>query len=695
MFFTIPAEHGSLCRVTIKEDLPRRLPKGANVRLRDLDAEMGGVTVLLETTGGDGEAVDADVSVLLLGADGRVRSSDDLVFYNQPLALGGAVHLRDKIRSDTDDGAGVISVDLVTLELDDVPDEVERIVVSASLDPSTSMTFGDATALGMRVQRTADAADLVVFDIGDASSETALLFGEFYRRDGAWRVRAVGQGYSDGLPALVSDHGVEVAVEEAAGEGAAGSPSDRETPPAAASAGVAAGSDAEPGGQHADGKPAGESSLISVRRATRAPKLPADWDVTIPAEDGNDWQAARLFPVSGIGGKEEQEKRATSALLAVMCGVREFGRAVARRCGAPAGIVTTFIEVPFGQDEETYRPDGVLQVRWGKREWTGLVEVKTGDGLLNAEQIDHYVDIARARDYDAVITISNELTGAEFDHPVSVDRRKLRKVALTHVSWDQIRADALIAARHAGVADATQRWMLEEFIRYLTHPRAGTSGFTDMGQHWVRVREAVRAKTARSTERGIADVSHRFDELVEHVGLRLSGMLGVDVQAVVPRTAPDNVSRCQQLADSGELFGCLRIPGAVDLLILNANVRTDQVSVAITVPAPRGETRPLTRVNWLLRQLPDTASPNLLIEANLAGGRRESTAAQLAKLREQPELLVPDDQREIRSFTITHNASMGAKRAAGTGTLIHSLKTATNTFYADVVQHLRPWKPRS
>src|SRR3954451_4098373 len=74
--------------MTIMGDEVRRLPKGANLELRELDAELGSVTVLLDTRSTTECTVDSDVSVLLLGTNGRVRSGDDLVFYNQPIALG-------------------------------------------------------------------------------------------------------------------------------------------------------------------------------------------------------------------------------------------------------------------------------------------------------------------------------------------------------------------------------------------------------------------------------------------------------------------------------------------------------------------------------------------------------------------------------------------------------------------------------
>lgn len=663
----------------------RELSKGANVSLNDLGAGLGALTVFLDSRGRDDRAIDADVSILLLGADGRVRSSADLVFYNQPIALGGAVHLRDKVRSDTgmpDDEDGWSS-DVVTLELDDVPEEIERIVVSASLDPSAGVTFGDAAAIRMRLQRTSDAVDLLVFDIRDASTELALLFGELYRRNGGWKVRAVGQGYDEGLGALVVAHGVEV-------DGATDSEDGPEVDDSPAA-------DAVPDELAVDSAP-GESPgeaparrALSVRRPTRAPRLPADWDASIPATDGNDWQVARLFPVAGIGAGEEQERRATSALLAVMMMVREFGGSLVSRCGGPRGSLMSFVEVPFGQDEEAYRPDGVIQVKRGQRTWTALVEVKTSSGRLDAQQIDRYVEIARTRGYDAVVTISNELAGGDADHPVAIDRRKLRKVALYHLSWDQIRAEAILASRHRGVADATQARVLEEFIRYMSHPRSGMGGLGDMGQSWVKVRDEVKAKTARASDKATGEVSARFDELVQHLAHHLTALLGVEVQALTPRDAPDHASRRQQLADSGLLFGRLRVPGAVDHIVVSADLRGDKATAAMTIPAPRGETRPQTRVTWLLRQLPDTAKDSIRIEAHLAGPRGASTAALLGKARQDPSCLLPEDQREIKAFTVCLDLPLGAKRAAGTGTLIGSVKTVATTFYADVVQHLRPW----
>ena len=672
---------------------PRILAKGANVGLRELGAELGSVTVILESAGRIGQPVVADVSVLLLGETGKVSSDQDLVFYNRPIALAGAVHLRDKVMSDElaedrPEGSEPISADTVTLQLDSVPDDIARIVFAGSVDPDSGATFGDASTLSLRMQRTADAHNILGFDIDGASTETALLFGEFYRRNCEWWVRAVGQGYDGGLAALVADHGIEVDDEPEPGrDGHSGATSgpDRPTGPPAPPASL------DPGTALAIEDTVQPRKRVSVRRPSRAPRMPTDWAASVPSHDGTDWQPARLFPVAGIGGPEEQERRATSALLAVMTLVKEFGRTLTARCGAPAGALEASVEVPFGHDEAAYRPDGVLRVTRGGKSWQALVEVKTAGNNLRAEQVDSYIDIVRDKAFDAVITISNELSGTA-DSPVAVDRRKLRKVTLVHLPWDQIRADALLLIKNDAVTDTSQRRVLAEFIRYLDHARSGLTGFTDMGPRWVGVRDSVKAKTLRPGDKNTAEISNRFDQLMQHEAFALSALLGVEVRALPPRHAPDTATRCQQLAGSGLLFGSLHVPGAAALLVVGADLRAERVSGSIRVDAPR-DGRPLTRIRWLLRQLPTDARDSLRVEALLAGPRGDSTAALLGALRKNPDVLVPADGRDIRAFTLVMEAPIGTRRAAAQGGLIASVHQLTTSFYAEVVQNLAPWTP--
>ena len=83
------------------------------------------------------------------------------------------------------------------------------------------------------------------------------------------------------------------------------------------------------------------------------------------------WGEARLIPTSGINGADEQERRATSALLTVMTSVREFGRGLIPPLGAPAGTITTFVEVPFMLGYKRVYPDGLIRVSRGQKDLDG------------------------------------------------------------------------------------------------------------------------------------------------------------------------------------------------------------------------------------------------------------------------------------------------------------------------------------
>lgn len=412
------------------------------------------------------------------------------------------------------------------------------------------------------------------------------------------------------------------------------------------------------------------------------------------AEDA--WLAARLIPTSGITGAEEQERRATSALLAVMSSVREFGRSLTQPLGAPAGPVQTFIEVPFKLGDKQFFPDGLIRVTRGQRQWTALVEVKTGSNELRAEQLECYLDIAREQGFDALVTISNEIPPIAGQHPTPVDRRKLKKVALHHLPWTEVLTVAVMQKEYRGVSDPDQAWILGELIRYLEHPRSGAMEFSDMGSAWVSVREAVSAGTLRPSDNGVAEVVGRFDALVRYAGLRLGRRLGAEVVPVLSRrdvTEPTLRSQAlvTQLSSTGTMTGGLRIPGAVGPLHVTADLHAGKIICHVDVDAPR-EGRPTTRVNWLVRQLKE-APDSLRIEAFAMHARGAGNAELLGTVRADPSMLISDPAKELRSFQVAQSSPAGTKRGTGRGCFIDSLLTAIDDFYEQVIQNLKPWMP--
>ncbi|MGQ0629406.1 MAG: TerD family protein [Sporichthyaceae bacterium] len=164
------------------------LSKGANLALPvAADGGAGQVQMVVRWAGSTATAA-VDVSALLLGGDDRVRSDDDLVFYNAPSAEGGAVRLLGK-RVD-EDGAGE---DRIALDLDSLPEGITAVAVAASIDAEPGVGFGSLRDLSLAIVG-ADGLDIARFEVSDASSETAFVLGHVYRRNDEWKCRAVGQG---------------------------------------------------------------------------------------------------------------------------------------------------------------------------------------------------------------------------------------------------------------------------------------------------------------------------------------------------------------------------------------------------------------------------------------------------------------------------------------------------------------------
>lgn len=165
-----------------------------------------------------------------------------------------------------------------------------------------------------------------------------------------------------------------------------------------------------------------------------------------------EWQPARLITVAGIRGQDEQEARATSALLAVLGAVPPFAHAILAPLGAPRGKVETFCEVRLKDAAgRVSRPDGAIVVTRGATAWRALVEVKTSTAPVLEEQVNRYLDLARENGFDCVITISNDIVSSPTDVPYPYDRRKTRRVGLLHVSWWRILTRAVLEYRHRGI----------------------------------------------------------------------------------------------------------------------------------------------------------------------------------------------------------------------------------------------------
>ncbi|MCX5208027.1 TerD family protein [Kitasatospora sp. NBC_00240] len=678
--------------------------KGANVGLATLGESIDSLIVSLGWTSPAGDG-DADVSVLLLAGDGKVRSNDDFFFYNNPAASDGSVQLLGQ--TPTEDG----SEDRIQLDLTAVPSDVERLVIAASRHQRA--VFGQLENLRLGL---ADSTGehLLGFSIADASLESAFVFGEIYRRGPEWKFRAVGQGYDTGLAGLATDFGIEidddaeadpdsgpaadgatgsVAGPPADGSGAADRPDPATTPHR---------SDDEAsvtGRTSTDAKNLLPTRAAGVAAEPAAPKRlqTARRKVTLPREpkkslaENDAWRSARLFPATTLKSDREREVRATSVLLSVMAQVPEFGRRLTAAFGAPAGRMETFTEVSLPHGDSPKRPDGVIRVERAGRLWTALVESKTNGNPLKAEQVQDYMDIAARRGYEAVITLSNDvaLEGSPLV-PVKVDGRRKHKVSLWHLSWAEVAYQAKMLIRHEGVVNPAHAWLLQELLHYLQHDNSGCHGFQNMGPAWVPVRNGIDDETLCQGDERATQVIESWERLVRQVCLQLGGELGVKVLPVQrSRRGEDPRARRAALADSlcadGRLHAEIRIEDAVGNLSIVADLRVGKLRTSVEIPSPE-QGYPLSWVKRLVRQLAE-APADLHVET-LTDGALPGPRGTLERLRPEPGDLLPKDASRITGFRLTLAKSVGSTRGNAETGFIRTVDAAVERFHTGIVTRL-------
>ena len=187
------------------------LAKGGNVSLTKAAPNLSAVSVGLgwdvrATTGAD---FDLDASALMLVRSGKVMSDQHFVFFNNLKSPDGSVeHTGDNL---TGEGEG--DDESINVNLTGVPAECERIVFPVSIYDADNrqQNFGQVRNAFIRIVNRSDGNELARFDLTeDASTETAMVFGELYRNGADWKFRAVGQGYASGLSGIARDYGVNV-----------------------------------------------------------------------------------------------------------------------------------------------------------------------------------------------------------------------------------------------------------------------------------------------------------------------------------------------------------------------------------------------------------------------------------------------------------------------------------------------------
>ncbi|MFA9499199.1 TerD family protein [Mannheimia sp. E30BD] len=187
------------------------LSKGGNVSLSKNAPNLTKLVIGLgwDVRATDGAEFDLDGSAFILDSTGKVRSDADFIFYNNLKSIDGSVEHTGDNRT----GAGDGDDESIIVHLDKLPTTVKKIAITVTIHEAESrkQSFGQVIGAFVRCVDGTTNQEIARFDLSeDASTETAMIFGEIYRHNGEWKFRAVGQGFTGGLAALARNYGINI-----------------------------------------------------------------------------------------------------------------------------------------------------------------------------------------------------------------------------------------------------------------------------------------------------------------------------------------------------------------------------------------------------------------------------------------------------------------------------------------------------
>ncbi len=413
-------------------------------------------------------------------------------------------------------------------------------------------------------------------------------------------------------------------------------------------------------------------------------------------------ESARLFPVLSTTSREG---RATSIFLACFSAVDEFGKELLNSIGKSIGKRTkfdAFTEIVFesGPENPSERPDGLLIVRTGPKEWKALVESKIGRNELSAEQIERYRIIAKDRAIDCVITVSNQFTPSpQHHHPVEAVRKSKSKIPVYHWSWMYVLTTVDLLLSNEEIQDVHQEHILKEFRRFLSHESTGVRGFEMMPTEWAELNRLISAggKVLQKSDVA-ASVLSAWRQETRDLSLILSRYTETPVIEKLPHKHKKDMAlrvkdQIKTLCEEKILRSTLSIPDAPAPLEIVADLPRRTIDVGMTLQAPQDKVSPKARTNWLLRQVKTDKLNDLYVRLNWSRTSQSTTVSYMELSQDSGLADSSASGKSLQSFHIFYAKRIGA-RFTQRSKFITELESIVPEFYREIGQYLSVWRPK-
>lgn len=428
-------------------------------------------------------------------------------------------------------------------------------------------------------------------------------------------------------------------------------------------------------------------------------------------------ETARLIPVLP---ESDREKMTLSVLLAGLRSVYELRQAILGSVDQRVGITATldaYTEVTFQpakkkhlkdkKKEKDSRPDGLLILKTGRREWRALIEAKVGKEKVGENQLERYIEKAVENDIDAVITVTNQLTAIPSHHPVKPKGSGKKNVTIYHWSWSFLHTQCQLLLANDEVEDSDQIFILNEISRYFEHSRSGITDFTQMNAEWSEIISKARNHPEGLNKNNDAVLNTLFAWHQEEKDLCLR--LAHETDSLVslrirPIHRKDPLKRidddAKAFCDDKVLRSTIIVTNAAADILVEANLIKRTLYFSMRLDAPKDKKSTKARLNWLLNQFIDKKSiTDKDYMKTLDGfdviairrGKAKSTSESVVNLIDSPELIESElGNTTATAFEVRYKRDLAGK-FSGNQVFIRELEQSLSHFYSVAGQHLKAW----